>query len=153
MCCFSGISAMSVRDRFRRSAQACCHRMCRRKRHQTDTSASDTQHYHSVYDLLNVGLGSVLAMAVYIMVAPVAVHLTGPAIVVSVILAAVAGVMSGGHTGMAQHGTQIYCIHVPQYELSMYCNYACTRIHAHARYQTKCRSVFRPGPLHFFSLH
>ncbi|KAI0212519.1 Cationic amino acid transporter 4, vacuolar [Lamellibrachia satsuma] len=90
-----GISAMSVRDRFRRSAQACCHRMCRRKRHQTDTSASDTQHYHSVYDLLNVGLGSVLAMAVYIVVAPVAVHLTGPAIVVSVILAAVAGVMSG----------------------------------------------------------
>ena len=91
---------MTVRERFVRSAHACCYRMYRRKHHPTDQSAFDTRRYHSVFDILNVGLGSVIAMAAFVFVAPVVGRMTGPSILVSLAVALVAGVMSGGHIGI-----------------------------------------------------
>ena len=88
---------MTLRERFVRSAHACCYRMYRRKRHPTDQPVFDTMHYHTVFDILNVGLGSVIAMAAFVFVAPVAAHMTGPSILVSLTVAVMAGVMSGGH--------------------------------------------------------
>ena len=88
---------MTVRERFVRSAHACCYRMHRRKRHPTDQPAFDTRRYHTVFDILNVGLGSVIAMAAFVFVAPVAAHISGPSIIVSLAVAVLAGVMSGGH--------------------------------------------------------